>query len=186
MKGILDIESPALLAILKRHFDVPEIKFICEVYRYASLNGAGVENQLLRKDDKFNPRPARLASIIIKDQKIIDSEIIAGTFLYCLPKVPTVISDNYKSLLNSIANLDQSSNKFCIIYLADLLDEIRHSLLLAQKPNKEYYIKKLDHLINKQNGISNDYKEIQKKIDIAMRMYLKYSFYENLTKDSCN
>jgi hypothetical protein len=131
------IPSPALAASLSAFFNGAELEFLFASYRLACEVSALNEDRVIRENGAaFNPRPARIAAILIKEGKIRDANTIAAAFLACgePSKISGLqIADHILSLskqaqhiIKNGAAVHNTSAEALTIAYAIILDGIRH------------------------------------------------------------
>lgn len=73
----LDVEAPGLLATLRRAFDAHVVTLIANDYRVVCAAAGRVEAPVVRDDGaSYNPRPARIAAIILAEGPPYDSQAV--------------------------------------------------------------------------------------------------------------
>lgn len=129
--------SPKLYSSLKRVYQQSDLHFVEEIYHKACLQDALLEENLTREDGvSYNPRPARIALILISEAKLLDPSTIAASILSCCsPAVLDVHFSEYQSVRNQALQAHFLLKEgFCetypaephLISLALTLDKIRH------------------------------------------------------------
>jgi len=132
-------DSPAMASALSKVTSAEEFRHLADLYCLAASFGACDEGKIRRKEDvSFNPRPARIVQLLMKEAGINQIVFIAGAILSC---ATTEISD--LSILSEQELLTFSNTKslLCLkdtpakikfdteesqIFLAHILDEVRH------------------------------------------------------------
>ena len=179
MKGILEADSPAFARLLKRTVTLDKLILLREIYRFSSLN-AGVEERHHDRGENtsFNPRPARLSTILIKDQEINDFEVIAGSIFFCVKEWPSIIPSKYDQIIQNIVAIQNKEKcleeKYAPILLANLLDEIRHTPVLIEKTKDiNDYKEELLDIEKNYPGCLEKYSALVTKINSAFKLYFK-------------
>ena len=139
--------SPALHQLLSLLLPEPELQRICAAYDLVSrLMDCQAEPELGRPaGQSFNPRPARLCQILIKEIQEKDQGVLAAAMLSCLS--PAELEDLRSSQVDwepevtlALAAISHSSagasRESQAIGLAGLLDEIRHFHLRPLSPEE--------------------------------------------------
>jgi hypothetical protein len=149
-------ESPGLYGSLKRIFKDESILVLEEAFNYAYKLGSFNEDPIVREAGvSFNPRPARFASILIKEAECVSLELISSAFFIGL-KLSTITND-FK-----IVNIDNYINSFKVpknqgelaLFLVFFIDLLRH-LHMTSLTNDEK-----NELINR---VSNALKDVDDK-----------------------
>ena len=136
-KGILDSDSPSLAQNLKRYLKKDEALKVKQAYSIASKYGALNEAGVVRMAEaSYNPRPARVAQILITELRDFDADTLCCAILGCarveekipLPESLSSLSDMLGELRDSlnVANLSPASRLVEASLYAILLDEVRH------------------------------------------------------------
>lgn len=137
MSADINNNAPALFAILQKIFRPDEIKLIEAAYSFSCNHGGLNEGELNRTvGANFNPRPARIAQILISETKITNSHDIIVAILACMNSSPPITfpqfliefaedSENTQALLNTNNPKFENFN-ITNIALAIKLDDIRH------------------------------------------------------------
>ncbi len=136
--------SPNLFGVLSRCNDI-EISQKLEFYFALSIKYGGLDELDFKREDgaSYNPRPARIALILINDAKIYSEEILCKAFLStigikALNQNETKEIDTYLNDYNLItSNIDfilenNYSKELAAIALARHLDRIRHRHLAKE------------------------------------------------------
>ena len=121
--GDLKIDSPGILRTLRNFLTPPEIEEFAEAYLTSINSGGGNEEGLTRKEGaSYNPRPARVCEILIKECKENRLEVLLAALYSCAPGCNVTEDINKESSL-------------CIA-LAITLDTLRH-LHMSDLSNKD-------------------------------------------------
>ena len=138
----LKAASPALQGELELHYGTSEVAMLSQVFEVACENGALFENGVRRAEGaSFNPRPARIAQIILANTKGWTAETLASAILCCckrdaLTAFNTFSQQTIKICENFFSGHPESHPQSAIIALALSLDELRH-LHMTAKPADE-------------------------------------------------
>ncbi len=143
--------SPHLLGTLKRIFTPSDLVFIENTFMVAiECGGAGEIDFIRAENSSYNPRPARVALILIDQLQEKDSRVVTSALLATIPDLrrelipATVIDEDILnlSLLSQLspeeltaqqAHLPAAASK---IALAAWLDRIRHFHLAPSETKK--------------------------------------------------
>ncbi|MEZ4754204.1 MAG: hypothetical protein R3A13_07835 [Bdellovibrionota bacterium] len=111
--GKLEEDSPGLLRTLKSFLSPAEIQEFSTAFKLVIDRGGNTENGLEREDGvNYNPRPARVCEILIKECKEIRLEVLLAALYSCAKNCKE------KEEINK-------ENSVCIA-LAITLDNLRH------------------------------------------------------------
>jgi len=122
-------DSPGVSGDLQKLFPA-DFERLDDIYRYAADRGSVAEGAVKRSEGvSFNPRPARVASILVKTSRTIDSLTIGAAFLICCER--TVLEDSKgwqeeKILALEALSSPGNSEKASLLSLAHALDTVRH------------------------------------------------------------
>ena len=121
--GDLKTDSPGILRSLKAFLTPIEIQEFSEAYLTSIQSGGNIENGLTRKENaSYNPRPARICEILIKETKESRLEVLLAALYSCAP--------------NCTVTEDISKESSLCIALAITLDTLRH-LHMTNLSNKD-------------------------------------------------
>lgn len=142
--------SPHLEIVAANFFPPTDARLIMDALDFAIRFGGKVELDFTRPvDASFNPRPARVALILINDAKVRDTNIIIAGVLASVGKKELAEIENKEAFPNSalelalnaidlisqIPNMNQNNDKIILtVSAAHWLDRIRH---LHQSPHIE-------------------------------------------------
>lgn len=171
--GILDKDSPGLAQNLKRYLKEGEADRVRLAYHIASRHGALQETGVVRQPEaSYNPRPARVAQILMTELRSFDAEILCCAILGCakieeafnLPEELSTLQEPVNELREvlSINNLEASTSMVEGSLYAIILDEVRH--LHMTDFSIDYLREKMKFI---QNLIENkeSYKENQRLVE---------------------
>lgn len=118
-----------------------------EIFKYCIENGGLTELDFVRpKDQSYNPRPARVALILLNESKQLDQSLLISAMLACVDNCQDPLSIEAKQISSEI-ELKNYSRKAKLIALALHLDRIRHFHLSphhkAQRKNIHLLTKKI-------------------------------------------
>jgi hypothetical protein len=121
-------ESPGLYGSLKRIFKDESILVLEEAFNYAYKLGSFNEDPIVREAGvSFNPRPARFASILIKEAENLSLELISSAFFIGV-NLPDV--KNEIKIINVYDNITSfkvpNNNAKLALFLVCFIDLIRH------------------------------------------------------------
>lgn len=133
--GDLAHDSPALFGALKRVFCDGDdshsnyIKLLEKVYSASVANGALEEVELTREPEaSYNPRPARVCQILLKEVGESDPAVLAAAMLCCATRLPAheIVAGSHK-LFSLVAEYPKDVlSAVERVKLALLIDDIRH------------------------------------------------------------
>lgn len=166
--------SPNLHGSLKRFVNVDEAELLDYCFETAILHQGLEEIDFIREEGvSYNPRPARVALILINDAKIQDLQLISNSFLANIEKNKLENLKNEKSkipeeffqnalLAKSPFFAENLRKEIKIISLALQLDRARHRHLSPRLNNKE----------NWQEFLEENLKYIKLAKDLSPELYL--------------
>lgn len=136
-KGILSQDSPSLAQNIKRYLKPDEAEKVTYAYAVAAKHGALNETGVVRAPEaSYNPRPARVAQILITELRNYDGNMLCCAILGCarieseislpeeLADIQTMLAELRESM--SIKNLAPVSLAAEASLYAIILDEVRH------------------------------------------------------------
>lgn len=147
-KGDISLDSPVLAGAIFRHLPKDSHARVVAAFRDAVERGACVEAGIPReKEVSFNPRPARLAVILINELGIYSPDAVTACFALSLSGEKLSGFDSAASSLASEAvrlksdsSLSPSSVEAEALALVSILDEVRHlhmsSLPLSERKKR--------------------------------------------------
>lgn len=133
-RGVLETDAPALWAALRRALPPGAPEELAGIYLAASKAGALSEQPVTReKGVSFNPRPARICQILIKECGESDTGVLAAAVLACCPE-PLEVRSAPPTAREVAAAARAGRSKYRIpvteparsICMALFLDDIRH------------------------------------------------------------
>lgn len=149
-KTLISKFSPHLDIVSSQTFQAEELLTLGAALEVAMENGGGSELDFERVEGvSYNPRPARVALILIKDAGIQNMPVIAAALLASLDakafhaanlersfdeKIVTLASRSYENILDLSRENTESSKNAVLIAAAHWLDRVRH---LHQSPKIE-------------------------------------------------
>lgn len=84
-KGDISHDSPVLAGAISRHLAKDSHARVVAAFRVAVRRGACLEAEIPREEEvSFNPRPARLAIILINELGIHSPDAVTACFALCL------------------------------------------------------------------------------------------------------
>lgn len=106
--GELSKDSPQLFGLLKRHFP-DHLGLLCQIFKECFERG-GCADSLIKREVgvSFNPRAARLATILIQDGKVLERDLV-GTVMQM-----------------AISPAEQNARLLPILQLVQDIDTLRH------------------------------------------------------------
>ena len=132
--GALAQDSPALFRAINRLFSPIEADLMARLYSCAAQAGGLAEGPIVRAPmASFNPRPARLCKILLRECEERDIQVLAAALLLGAPSLavpPTageafnLVEEYQKFRVGALRT--QPSLKLERIHLAVLLDDLRH------------------------------------------------------------
>lgn len=144
--GVLDNDSPQLLGLIKRHLST-HLQILNDAYHLAWERGGCKEDNILREVGvSFNPRPARIATLLLSDGAIRDPDIIRRGLLTsvedcsCLPVV-SLAQD-----IDTLRHLHMSSfsTSEIVSIISSIADRSQNYSVELNKRLYEIYIGTLD------------------------------------------
>lgn len=131
LKGRLAEDAPGLFKDLSRLFDVGQCGYLSDCYRAAAKVGALEEAPVVREDGvSYNPKPARVCSILLKECPRYPVRIYGCSFFAVLPQVRLVtVSSQFQSevaALSTMGDITEAEPAIQNVYLSVFLDQIRH------------------------------------------------------------
>lgn len=147
LRQFLQEKSPALSRLLKEFFNKRDMDNLYAFFYQASLLGALREKYIERQDlSSFNPKPARLAHILVKTAGVREKTIIGAGFFACVSpdkllnqaeiKEIKIAYDAIKLINNPRS--DGVSRDVLLVSLALALDEIRHLHIMNIDMTKKF------------------------------------------------
>lgn len=122
-------DSPGVSGDLQRLFPA-DFKRLDEIYRYAAERGSLAEGAVKRSEGvSFNPRPARVASILVKNSRTVDPLTVGAAFLLCCGKTALEKHAEWneeKMLALEALSSPGNSERASLLSLAHALDTVRH------------------------------------------------------------
>ena len=137
--SLIKQHSQSLDALLAKNFKQNDYKSLQDTFDFVIKNGGLEEIDFTREEGQsFNPRPARIAQIMIKDCSILSVEAIEASLLASIENSRSEISSQAIKIINSI-HIEEKINQFSkALSLALILDRARHlhlSCLLYTSPS---------------------------------------------------
>lgn len=134
--------SQSLDALLRKLFNEEEFLTLEKTFLFTLSNGGLKEIDFTRTEGQsFNPRPARMAQIVLKNSSLNSFKIINSSFLACIKDecdltalIATKILE-YERIPNDQNKIDEESK---VISLALLLDRARHLHLSKEYLNEQF------------------------------------------------
>jgi hypothetical protein len=126
-------EAPALFIKLQKFLRADEVLLLSDEFARVSSFSDSFEGSITRRTDApFNPKPARIASILIDDGGVKSVRFIQAAFWSCVPIESREASGVSGEILNVLSQVEQatrtgtSSPEVSSLVFAILLDQIRH------------------------------------------------------------
>lgn len=134
MRAGLGKYSPHLAAVVRRRTAVRDVSLLEEAFAFALAHGASAEEPLRPPGMAFNPRPARVAQIVIESGGLSEAEAIAAAILSCAaPGELSGFSAGERAVELARASRAADVAALCresvVIAAARLLDDLRHAHL---------------------------------------------------------
>jgi len=137
--------SQSLSGAVTRSVPKPAHSILLQAYNFALENGGWTELDFTREDGvSYNPRPARIALILINDASTTDADILAAAMIsevFCAPEenliensIPQTFSQEIKRLVEGVVQIRRAKDNqnadydrpAMLIHLASWLDRARH------------------------------------------------------------
>jgi hypothetical protein len=143
----LSHKSPSTYGLLARLLDAEALSTLCQLFEKLNSHSQGEDLDVQRTPGaSFNPRPARLLTLLCKEEGIKEVEVLnAAVILPFLPVEETTLSaDTYRNSMTLAYTSRESLNlatipvdatmecqQLCLVWL---LDEIRHLHMKYKNP----------------------------------------------------
>ncbi len=154
--GNLKLDSPSLYGILSRTLSSIELEHVVTAFKDSIEKGSAKEKR--EEGLSFNPRPARIAEILIKEANVTSTETISASFYASLYEnkinFTSNLSANCTSLVNEVhlflKNESLINNVECKkISLAYCIDYTRRIHIEKPSENKlNSFFKKVNYLLS--------------------------------------
>ena len=154
--GRLAQDSPAVMGAIRRIFSAEDVLLFESLYQAAALAGGLDEGPVLRiPNASFNPRPARICKILMREVKEQDMQVLGAALLLSLPEQIPVEPGfeqafQFAHKLRSFIEKPGYDTPHAIIerlHLAMLLDNLRHLHMTSLSPSeKEAVVESFEEL----------------------------------------
>ncbi|MCO6432363.1 MAG: hypothetical protein J5J00_16030 [Deltaproteobacteria bacterium] len=128
--------SPSLWGKLRRTFRPAEVSIVAAAFDFAVQHGALDERNIERPSEaSFNPRPARVAEIVLSGNHDVTSLQVAAAILLCAEELPSKslpaeLEEAYQTCAAARRSLSDNSpppdELTASLLLAYMLDDVRH------------------------------------------------------------
>lgn len=126
--GNIQKDSPQLNGLFGRTFSPDDANLLRIAYQTAWEFGGTEHPQLIREPGvSFNPRSARVASLLIQEGGVTNLEVLSAAILGCASHIPlNKVPENIRQLFLAVQNGADQSLETELIFAARQLDTLRH------------------------------------------------------------
>ena len=157
--GNLNLDAPGLVSALKMALPPEFVDLLGGVYAAAADLDGLVENPIKRGElDSFNPRPARVCQILLKEAKENDPVVLAAAMLSCASSLPVdeLIGGSYALVNLSKKFPTESSLASSRVVLALLIDQLRHVHMSSiSRDEIDGIVKRAEQILSTRRDIEN-------------------------------